>query len=253
MAAGYSLVQPTPGEHRHAEIVELAGSGLIQSSPTDLESRTRSVAAQRSGRSGGRTADRSRTGSVGAPTSWDLGDGGTDIADVASLTKAVQAGAQLARRSEQLERALAGGAPSAGIYRGAEFAEPTRGAFISGFGGRWGAVHYGIDLANAIGTPIYAVTDGTVISSGPASGFGMWVRLLHPGGWISVYGHINRSLVHRGEEVRAGEQIAEMGNRGQTTGPHLHFEIWDPNGKKLDPLPWLSQRGIRPTTHSRIG
>jgi murein DD-endopeptidase MepM/ murein hydrolase activator NlpD len=158
-------------------------------------------------------------------------------------------GEQLAANALRIKSALADGAPQATIFNGQEFVKPTNGIFTSGFGGRWGTTHYGIDLANKIGTPIYAVTDGTVISSGPASGFGLWVRILHPGGWISVYGHINRSLVHIGEKVNAGEQIAEMGNRGQSTGPHLHFEIWDPSGKKLNPLPWLAARGIRVTGH----
>ena len=176
-------------------------------------------------------------------------DDNTDIADVASLTKAVKVGEQLAANALRIKSALADGAPQATIFNGQEFVKPTNGIFTSGFGGRWGTTHYGIDLANKIGTPIYAVTDGTVISSGPASGFGLWVRILHPGGWISVYGHINRSLVHIGEKVKAGEQIAEMGNRGQSTGPHLHFEIWDPSGRKLNPLPWLALRGIRVTGH----
>jgi murein DD-endopeptidase MepM/ murein hydrolase activator NlpD len=174
-------------------------------------------------------------------------DDDTDVADVESLTKAVKVGEQLAKNALRIRSALAGGAPQASIFNGQEFVKPTTGVFTSGFGGRWGVTHYGIDLANKIGTPIYAVTDGTIISSGPASGFGLWVRILHPGGWISVYGHINRSLVHLGQKVKAGQQIAEMGNRGQSTGPHLHFEIWDPSGKKLNPLPWLAARGIRVT------
>jgi murein DD-endopeptidase MepM/ murein hydrolase activator NlpD len=174
-------------------------------------------------------------------------DGHSDVADVASLTKAVAVGQRLARDALRVRDALAGGAPAAAIFRGQEFVKPTTGVFTSGYGARWGTVHYGIDLANRIGTPIYAVTDGTVISSGPASGFGLWVRLLHPGGWITVYGHINRSLVHLGQKVRAGQEIAEMGSRGQATGPHLHFEVWDPNGRKINPVPWLAIRGIRVT------
>jgi murein DD-endopeptidase MepM/ murein hydrolase activator NlpD len=140
---------------------------------------------------------------------------------------------------------LADGAPQAALFRGQEFVRPTTGLFTSGFGARWGVVHYGIDLANRIGTPIFAVTDGVVVSAGPASGFGLWVRVLHPGGWISVYGHINRALVTVGERVRAGQEIAEMGNRGQSTGPHLHFEV-RLNGVPQNPARfWLAQRGIR--------
>ena len=125
-----------------------------------------------------------------------------------------------------------------------KFFSPAQGSFTSGFGARWGTSHLGIDIANRIGTPIYAVADGVVIESGPASGFGLWVRVQHSDGTITVYGHIDRSLVTEGETVKAGEQIAKMGNRGQSTGPHLHFEVWLNGTKKVNPLPWLQQRGV---------
>ena len=124
------------------------------------------------------------------------------------------------------------------------FVMPTKGVFTSGFGGRWGVFHYGIDLANAIGTPIVAAADGVVAESGPASGFGLWIRIRHSDGTITVYGHINRSLVVAGQKVRAGQEIAEMGNRGNSTGPHLHFEVWNPAGKKINPIIWLHEHGI---------
>ncbi len=120
----------------------------------------------------------------------------------------------------------------------------TSGSFTSGFGARWGASHLGIDVANAIGTPILAVADGTVIDAGPASGFGMWVRLLHSDGTVTVYGHVNTTTVSVGEHVMAGDQIATMGNRGYSTGPHCHFEVWQNGSDKIDPVPWLASRGI---------
>jgi murein DD-endopeptidase MepM/ murein hydrolase activator NlpD len=73
----------------------------------------------------------------------------------------------------------------------------------------------------------------------------MWVRILHAGGWTSVYGHVNRALVREGQYVRAGDKIAEMGSRGNSTGPHLHLEIWDLDGNKINPSPWLARRGVR--------
>ncbi|GAA4488858.1 M23 family metallopeptidase [Rhodococcus olei] len=124
------------------------------------------------------------------------------------------------------------------------FVLPAVGTFSSGFGSRWGTLHAGVDIANAIGTPIYAVADGVVIDSGPASGFGMWVRLQHADGTITVYGHIDSSLVSVGQKVMAGDQIARMGNRGFSTGPHLHFEVHLAGDNKIDPLPWLATRGI---------
>ncbi|MGH3978524.1 MAG: M23 family metallopeptidase [Pseudonocardiaceae bacterium] len=121
---------------------------------------------------------------------------------------------------------------------------PAVGSLTSGFGARWGTSHNGIDIANDIGTPIYATTDGVVVESGPASGFGMWVQVQHGDGTISVYGHINESLVSQGQQVAAGEQIATMGNRGQSTGPHLHFEIWLGGEEKVNPLSWLRENGV---------
>lgn len=124
------------------------------------------------------------------------------------------------------------------------FVLPASGSFTSGFGSRWGTLHGGVDIANKIGTPILAVADGTVIDSGPASGFGMWVRLLHDDGTVTVYGHIDTTLVQVGQRVMAGDQIATMGNRGFSTGPHLHFEVHLNGDQKIDPVGWLATRGI---------
>lgn len=121
---------------------------------------------------------------------------------------------------------------------------PTIGTFTSGFGARWGTNHNGIDIASAIGTPIVAVTNGTVIEAGPASGFGLWVRVQQDDGTVGVYGHVDRFTVSVGQQVAAGQQIATMGNRGQSTGPHLHYEVHLADGTKIDPAPWLAARGI---------
>ncbi|WP_238815863.1 M23 family metallopeptidase [Nocardia brasiliensis] len=124
------------------------------------------------------------------------------------------------------------------------FVKFTSGTFTSGYGMRWGTLHGGVDVAAPIGTPIVAVEDGTVISAGPASGFGMWVRVLGDDGTITVYGHINTALVSIGQRVTAGDEIATVGNRGETTGPHCHFEVWLNGTNRVDPLPWLATRGI---------
>ncbi|MBB4964719.1 M23 family metallopeptidase [Saccharothrix violaceirubra] len=122
--------------------------------------------------------------------------------------------------------------------------KPAQGTFTSGFGGRWGTTHYGVDIANSIGTPILSAMEGTVVEAGPASGFGLWVRVQHADGTITVYGHVNEILVAQGQHVAAGAQIATMGNRGQSTGPHLHFEVWAGGSQKIDPVGWLAERGI---------
>ncbi|MBF6469934.1 peptidoglycan DD-metalloendopeptidase family protein [Nocardia beijingensis] len=121
---------------------------------------------------------------------------------------------------------------------------PVAGAISSGYGSRWGAMHYGLDFADALGAPIHSVSNGTVIEAGPASGFGLWVRVLQDDGTTAVYGHVNEMFVHAGQRVNAGEVIATVGNRGQSTGPHLHLEIWDQSGSKIDPLPYLAAKGV---------
>jgi murein DD-endopeptidase MepM/ murein hydrolase activator NlpD len=125
-----------------------------------------------------------------------------------------------------------------------KFVRPAAGEFTSGYGGRWGTMHLGIDIAAPIGTPILSVADGVIIEAGPASGFGLWVRVQHADGTITVYGHVNDYVVSEGQRVKAGQMIAHMGNRGFSTGPHLHFEVWAPGGQKVNPLTWLNQRGV---------
>lgn len=125
--------------------------------------------------------------------------------------------------------------------------QPVSGVLTSNFGSRWGAHHGGLDVAAPIGTPILAAADGEVTAAGPASGFGLWVKVMHEDGTETVYGHVNDFSVTPGQHVTAGQQIATVGNRGQSTGPHLHFEVHDPSGAKVDPAEWLSTRGVSVT------
>jgi murein DD-endopeptidase MepM/ murein hydrolase activator NlpD len=111
-------------------------------------------------------------------------------------------------------------------------------------------LHAGIDIANSIGTPIYAVADGVVIDVGPTAGYGAWVKLKHSDGTVTLYGHINTWLVKKGERVMAGDQIATIGNRGNSTGPHCHFEVMLNGTDRIDPVPWLAKRGLSPGNYS---
>ena len=123
---------------------------------------------------------------------------------------------------------------------------PTTGRVTSCYGARWGTTHYGVDIAAPIGTPIYAPQAGRVLQAGPASGFGLAVYIQHTDGSITVYGHINAYFVGAGQQVAAGQQIAEVGNKGQSTGPHLHFEVHTGGlyQNRVDPVPWLAARGV---------
>jgi Peptidase family M23 len=111
---------------------------------------------------------------------------------------------------------------------------------------RWGSMHWGLDLAAPLGTPIYAASDGVVLRAGPATGFGNAVYIQDADGNVEIYGHMRYYSVKAGDVVSAGDQIAKVGNQGQSTGPHLHFEIHlgGMNGKPTDPSKWLAARGL---------
>jgi murein DD-endopeptidase MepM/ murein hydrolase activator NlpD len=123
---------------------------------------------------------------------------------------------------------------------------PTTGRVTSCYGSRWGTLHAGIDIAAPIGTPVFTPEDGIVLDAGPASGFGLAVYVQHGDGAITLYGHVNQFFVTPGQVVTAGQQIAEVGNRGQSTGPHLHFEVHTGGlyANRGNPTPWLEARGI---------
>ncbi|SDP98258.1 M23 family metallopeptidase [Lentzea jiangxiensis] len=140
--------------------------------------------------------------------------------------------------------ASAAAAAAEAAARAPKYARPANGVLTSGFGARWGTQHRGVDIANSVGTPIRSAADGVVVNAGPAAGFGLWVRVRHADGTITVYGHVDRLLTSTGRSVRAGDQIATMGNRGQSTGPHLHFEVWQNGVRAIDPLSWLQNQGV---------
>ena len=125
--------------------------------------------------------------------------------------------------------------------------QPVSGTLTSSFGQRWGTHHSGTDIAAPIGTPVLAAADGVVTAAGPATGFGLWVKVRHVDGTETVYGHVDTFSVTEGETVSAGQRIATVGNRGHSTGPHLHFEVHDPSGVKVDPAAWLATRGVAVT------
>jgi murein DD-endopeptidase MepM/ murein hydrolase activator NlpD len=172
------------------------------------------------------------------------GTGGDTAPRILTISRTKQEGAAEAATLLRSQQITTRREAAEAEHQRPKFARPATGQFTSAYGGRWGEVHLGIDIAGPIGTPILAAADGVVKDAGPASGFGQWVRLLHADGTITVYGHVDTYSVRAGQRVRAGQQIARMGNRGRSTGSHLHFEVWNPAGQKINPLPWLNDRGI---------
>ena len=120
---------------------------------------------------------------------------------------------------------------------------PADGEFTSGYGWRWGKMHKGIDVANAVGTPIRAAFGGRVTYAGWNDfGYGYLVEITHPDGSTSLYAHNSRILVLLGDEVQTGQLISEMGSTGRSTGPHLHFEVHPVGRGAINPLEVLPQR-----------
>lgn len=108
---------------------------------------------------------------------------------------------------------------------------PLRGWVTSDFGRRrspftfgW-IMHQGVDIAAAVGSQVMAPATAEVLFTGEEPGYGRYLILLHGHGLTTHYGHLDRILVTLGQEVRAGDIIARSGNSGQSTGPHLHYEI----------------------------
>lgn len=118
----------------------------------------------------------------------------------------------------------------------------------SGFGPRVNPVtgdfrnHNGLDLAAPAGTEVYAVRDGTVTETGEDAVYGKYVVIGHAEGWASLYGHLSKIETSLRRRVESGTLIGKVGSTGQSTGPHLHFELRQ-NGKAQDPGKYLFKKG----------
>ena len=99
--------------------------------------------------------------------------------------------------------------------------------------------HSGVDLAAALDTPIYAATAGKAAVFRQRGGYGLYIIITRDSRLSTLYGHLDWPLVHSGDIVAAGEAIALMGSTGNSTGPHLHFEV-RVAGIPVDPLPFIS-------------
>ena len=96
-------------------------------------------------------------------------------------------------------------------------------------------MHSGIDLAAPRGTPVLAVSAGTVTFAGWRNGYGRTIEVLHDDGWMTRYAHAQKISVKKGDQVLQGQLIAQVGSSGDVTGPHLHLEVWK-DDRPINPL-----------------
>ncbi|MFQ9290216.1 MAG: M23 family metallopeptidase [Oscillospiraceae bacterium] len=108
---------------------------------------------------------------------------------------------------------------------GFAYAAPVQGTVTDGFGWRENTFHYGTDIAADAGTVISSFADGTVTAVGDSSQLGNYVTVSHAGAFTTLYAHCSRITASSGQQVALGDPIAEVGETGNATGPHLHFAI----------------------------
>jgi len=146
--------------------------------------------------------------------------------------------AQSAALAERIRGAQDNGSTTNGEPSAAGFIWPCDGVVVSGFGMRWGRMHEGIDIGCAYGTPNRAAAAGTVIYAGWLGGYGNLVVVDHGNGLSTAYAHASSILVSVGQSVSQGQTVSLVGSTGNSSGPHLHFEV-RVNGVAVDPLPYL--------------
>ena len=146
--------------------------------------------------------------------------------------------AQSAALAERIRGVQDNGSTGSGEPSAAGFIWPCDGVVVSGFGMRWGRMHEGIDIGCAYGTPNRAAASGTVIYAGSLGGYGNLVVVDHGNGLSTAYAHASSILVSVGQSVSQGHTVSLVGSTGNSSGPHLHFEV-RVNGVAVDPLPYL--------------
>ena len=267
-AAAATLVLTATGAHfggtagtpsaSAAPATSLTASGLVTEDAIERD------VIERSGR------DSARASGLTGTDSFDTADSGRsdqqDAADAADRTQA-QADAAAAKAAADAAKAAADAAAAQAQNQAQADAAAQQKAqadaaaaaahnwvpFIdggyqltSGFGMRWGSMHPGQDFAVPVGTPVKAMSSGTVIFAGWQGGYGNKVEIQYWDGTVSWFCHNSKLVVTQGEKVTPGELVSMSGNTGHSTGPHIHVEIHPQDGSPVSPLPWLKKMGTMP-------
>lgn len=249
---------PTSGNHRgkHRAPAQRPSRGLALPGAAAALTLTATGAAVVPGLTSDTAAADTQAAPPAAPAvQGDPGSQQQDVVDVrAEVRRKELADAAAVTRKAARERASRAAARTKIANRKKAELAATRGwvlpvqsyRFSSPFGMRWGRLHAGNDFATPIGTPVAAMSSGTVVFAGTQSGYGTKLEIRYWDGTLSWYGHLSRLDVQVGDEVTLGQVVARSGNSGHSTGPHLHLEIHPDGGGPVDPAAWLAERGLRP-------
>ena len=162
-----------------------------------------------------------------------------DLTKLKREQAAVQARIEAAQASAAGSGGGGGGAAPGPIRRGSGgLIWPVNGSVSSPFGMRWGRLHAGVDIPVPVGTPVRASQSGNVIIAGVTGGYGNYICIAHGGSMSTCYAHNNSIGVSQGQSVKQGQIIGQSGNTGNSTGPHMHFEVRI-NGSPVDPMGYL--------------
>lgn len=129
-----------------------------------------------------------------------------------------------------------------------------KGIITSRYGIRGGAMHAGIDIAYYCQLDIFAAWEGKVIiaAKGYNNGAGNYIQIKHRNGYTTRYLHLLEIYVKPNQRVAKGQKIGKEGNTGYSSGCHLHFEIWNTKGQKIDPEPFLKNATLNKEENNNI-
>ncbi|KGN42445.1 hypothetical protein N801_17435 [Knoellia aerolata DSM 18566] len=164
----------------------------------------------------------------------------------ARVAAAAKAKAAAVAAAAKAKAAAVAAAKAKDAREGKRWVSPIAGAsFTSGYGMRWGRMHWGNDFGCPVGTPLRAMSRGTVTFVGTNGNMGRLVKIRYWEGTESFYAHMDSYAVSVGDTVLAGDVVGRTGNTGRSTGPHLHLEIHPKGGGAVNPAPWLAAKGLQ--------
>lgn len=264
-AAAATLVLTATGAHiggtadapsaSAAPATSLTASGLVTEDAIerDVIERSGRDSARASGLTGTDSFDTADSGRADQQDAADAADRTQAQADAADAKAAADAAAAQAQVQAQVQAQADAAAQQKAQADAAAAAAHNWVPFIdggyqltSGFGMRWGSMHPGQDFAVPVGTPVKAMSSGTVIFAGWQGGYGNKVEIQYWDGTVSWFCHNSKLVVTQGEKVTPGELVSMSGNTGHSTGPHIHVEIHPQDGSPVSPLPWLKKMGTMP-------